>query len=378
MSTAAAEQPLDRRTTERGATDTGPTKTGDAEVFLERVCGILDSGAVAIMLSVGHRTGLFDVMAGMPPSSSAAIADQAGLAERYVREWLAALVMADIVHHDPIERTYHLPSAHAACLTREAPLGNMAFFGEHIALLGQVRDRVLECFRSGGGTRYEDYPCFHQLMAEDSGQTVVAQLFETILPLVPGLTERLETGIRVMDAGCGRGLAMLALARRYPRSSFVGYDLGSDAIEYARQEALSQGLTGIRFEQRDLSGYDEEERYDLITSFDAVHDQKDPQALLHSFYRALKPGGHYLMQDVGASADLENNRDFPLAALFYTVSCFHCMPVSLGQGGLGLGTMWGWETALSMLRSAGFADIQLHRLPHDPTNVWFVSHKRGD
>lgn len=109
-----------------------------------------------------------------------------------------------------------------------------------------------------------------------------------------------------------------------------------------------------------------------------MHDQKDPQALLHSFYRALKPGGHYLMQDVGASADLENNRDFPLAALFYTVSCFHCMPVSLGQGGLGLGTMWGWETALSMLRSAGFADIQLHRLPHDPTNVWFVSHKRGD
>lgn len=367
MSTVAAEQPIDR----------GTAETGAAEVFAERVCGILDGGAVAIMLSVGHRTGLFDVMAGMPPSSSAAIAAKASLAERYVREWLAVLVMADIVRYDPGERTYHLPSTHAACLTRDAPLGNMAFFGEHIALLGQVRDHVLECFSSGGGTRYEDYPCFHQLMAEDSGQTVVVQLFDIILPLVADLSERLEKGVEVMDAGCGRGLALLAMARRYPGSSFTGYDLCRDAIEFGQHRATTEGLENIRFEQRDLSDYDEEERYDFITSFDAVHDQKDPQALLHSLYRALKPGGFYLMQDIGASANLENNRDFPLAAVFYAVSCFHCMPVSLGQGGLGLGTMWGWETAQSMLQFAGFSDIRLHRLPHDPTNVWFVSHKRA-
>src|SRR5699024_8789233 len=150
----------------------------------------------------------------------------------------------------------------------------MAFFGEHIALLGQVRDHVLECFSSGGGTRYEDYPCFHQLMAEDSGQTVVVQLFDIILPLVADLSERLGRGVGLLAAACGRGLALLAMARRYPGSSFAGYDLCRDAIEFGQQMATTEGLENIRFEQCDLSDYDEEERYDFITSFDAVQDQK--------------------------------------------------------------------------------------------------------
>lgn len=348
-----------------------------ADAFVERVGGILDGGAVAIMLSVGHRTSLFDSMAALPPASSQTIAERAGLAERYVREWLAVLVMADVVLYDPDSRTYRLPPEHAACLTTDAPLGNLSGFGQHIALLGQVQDRAIECFRTGGGTSYQDYPCFHQIMAEDSGQTVVAQLFDVILPLIPGLTQPMETGIAVMDAGCGRGLALLEMAKRYPRSFFTGYDLCLDAIEYAQRRAGEEGLSNIRYEQRDLSTYDEKERYDLITTFDAVHDQKDPQALLHALHAALKPGGIHLMQDIGASASLENNRDFPLAALLYAVSCFHCMPVSLGQGGVGLGTMWGWETAQSMLQRAGYADIQRHSLPHDPMNVWFVARKEA-
>lgn len=346
-----------------------------AEAFAQRVAGILDDGAVAVMLSVGHRTGLFDVMSRLPPSSSAEIAEAAGLAERYVREWLAVLVTGGLIVYDPATRTYALPLEHAASLTREAPLGNLALFGQHIALMGQVQDQILECFRSGEGTRYGDYPCFHQIMAEDSGQTVMAQLFDSILPLVPGLMERLEQGIDVLDAGCGRGAALLAMAARFPRSRFLGYDLGADAIAFAQREVEQGGLANIRFEQRDLSGYDERERFDLVTSFDAVHDQKDPQALINSLFNALRPGGVYLMQDIGASAHLEKNRDFPFAALLYAVSCFHCMPVSLGQGGLGLGTMWGWETAERMLDQAGFGQVARHSLPHDPVNVWFVSHK---
>jgi SAM-dependent methyltransferase len=116
-------------------------------------------------------------------------------------------------------------------------------------------------------------------------------------------------------------------------------------------------------------------RYDLVTSFDAVHDQKDPQGLIKSLFRALRPGGVYLMQDIGGSAQLENNLDFPMAAFLYTASCMHCMAVSLGQGGAGLGTMWGWETAEAMLRQAGFAEPQRTTFDHDPLNVWFVSRK---
>jgi SAM-dependent methyltransferase len=347
---------------------------GKAEAFAETVGGVLNSGAVALMLSIGHRTGLLDVMARLAPSSSREIAEAADLDERYVREWLAALVTGGVIQYDPGNRTYRLPPEHAACLTRNAPLGNLAVYAQFVAMAGAVQDTLLKCFETGEGTRYGDYPCFHQMMAEDSGQTVVAQLFESVLPLADGISDRLETGIDVMDAGCGSGYALIALAGRYPESRFTGYDLCADAIATAKRSAAA-GLDNIRFEARDLTDFDETERYDLITSFDAVHDQKHPQGLLKRLYRALKPGGVHLMQDIGGSAHLEKNIDFPMASFLYTVSCLHCMPVSLGQGGDGLGTMWGWETAEAMLSEAGFATTQRHVLPHDPMNVWFVSRK---
>lgn len=350
-----------------------PFEMSRAEAFAETVGDILNSGAVAAMMSVGHRLGLFDVMGELPPATSAAIASRAALNERYVREWLAVMVMGGVVTYEPDGATYALPGAHAACLTRNAPLGNLAVYAQAVAMIGQMQDRLLAKFETGEGLAYEDYPHFHEFMAEDSGQTVTAQLFDTILPLAEGLVARLETGIDVLDAGCARGTALLALAQRFPNSRFTGYDLCGDAIAFAAEAARTAGLGNLRFETRDLSGYDEKARFDFITSFDAVHDQKDPQALLNSLHGALKPGGIYLMQDIGGSARLENNTDFPMAALLYAISCMHCMPVSLGQGGLGLGTMWGWETAQAMLGNAGFRNVQRHVLPHDPMNVWFVA-----
>lgn len=346
-----------------------------AEAFAGRIGDVLDAGALAVMMSIGHRTRLFDVMADLPPSTSARIAARAGLAERYVREWLAVMVTGRIVGYDPRRRVYHLPAEHAACLTRGAPLGNFAVYAQHVAIMGAVQDRVLACFESGEGLAYGDYPCFHQIMAEDSGQTVTAGLFDCILPLTDGITDRLVWGIDVLDAGCGRGSALIAMAERYPSSRFVGYDLCPDAIEDATAAARAAGLGNVGFEARDLTGYDETERFDFITSFDAVHDQKDPQGLVRSLFGALKPGGVYLMQDIGGSASLENNMEFPMATLLYAVSCVHCTPISLGQGGAGLGTMWGWETAEKMLAAAGFRDVRRHVLPHDPMNVWFVARK---
>jgi SAM-dependent methyltransferase len=200
-------------------------------------------------------------------------------------------------------------------------------------------------------------------------------LFDAILPAVEGIDEHLTAGIDVMDAGCGRGSALLALAERYPASRFVGYDLCQDAIDFASRAARDAGLRNIRFECRDLTGYDERECFDFVTSFDAVHDQKDPQQLIRSLHAALRPGGIYLMQDIGGSAYLENNLDFPMASMLYAISCVHCTPISLGQGGAGLGTMWGWETAQAMLHEAGFTDVARTMLAHDPMNVWFVSRK---
>jgi SAM-dependent methyltransferase len=350
-----------------------PPDPAAAETFAEQVSTIINHGAIAVMISIGHRLGLFETLAGRVPSTSAEIAAEAGLAERYVREWLAVMVTGGILRYDAATSRYRLPAEHASCLVKGAPLGNIAVFAQHVALLGQMQDKALTLFETGEGTRYGDYPCFHQIMAEDSEMSVAAALTDHILPLVPGFDDRLGAGIDVLDAGCGRGLALIELARAFPRSRFVGMDLCEDAIGYARLAARNAGLTNVTFEARDLTGYCEPGRFDLITSFDAVHDQKDPAALVRGLKGSLKPGGVYLMQDIGGSARLENNLDFPMASLLYAVSCLHCTPVSLGQGGLGLGTMWGWETAEETLRDAGFASVERHVLPHDPLNVWFVS-----
>jgi len=347
----------------------------EAGAFVERMAETVNAAAVTVMVSVGHRTGLFDTMAQLPPSSSEQIAAAAELSERYVREWLAAMVTGGIVRYDVRRRTYNLPAEHAACLTRGAPLGNLAVAASAIAVLAGAHDRIVECFETGEGTRYEDYPCFHQMMAEDSGQTVVDQLFDVVLPLAPELPGRLAEGIDVLDAGCGSGRALIAMAARFPNSRFTGYDLCGEAIAAAQQAARAAGLKNVHFEQRDLTGFDETARYDLVTTFDAVHDQKDPKGLLKGLHGALRPGGIYLMQDIGGSAKLENNLDFPMAAFLYTASCMHCMAVSLGQGGEGLGTMWGWETAEAMLQEVGFAGPERTTFDHDPLNVWFVSRK---
>jgi SAM-dependent methyltransferase len=344
-----------------------------AEAFTETVGNIINSGAIAVMLSIGHRTGLFDTLAALPPSTSDYIAKAAGLSERYVREWLAVMVTGGIVTYDPTRQTYALPAEHAACLTRGAVLGNMAVYAQFVPMAGAVQEKILACFESGDGVGYGDYPCFHAIMAEDSAQTVVSQLLDTILPLAPGLQDRLEAGIDVLDAGCGSGKALIAMAKRYPESRFTGYDLSAEAIASAQRTADAEGLANVTFSVRDLTGFSQPDGFDLITSFDAIHDQKDPQGLVSGIHQSLRDGGVYLVQDIGGSAKLENNLDFPFAAFLYTASTVHCMPVSLAQGGAGLGTMWGWETAESMLKAAGFKAPERHILPHDPMNVWFVA-----
>ena len=215
-------------------------------------------------------------------------------------------------------------------------------------------------------------------MAEDSGQTVLSCLESHILPLVPGLSERLAAGIRVLDVGCGSGRAMNRLAGLYPNSHFTGMELSLEAIETARGEAAQQRLTNTAFIVRDVSDFDQTatpETFDLITTFDAIHDQSQPLRVLQGVYRTLKTDGLYLMQDIRASSHMHNNIGHPLGTLLYTVSTMHCMTVSLAQGGEGLGAMWGEEKTREYLQKAGFRSIETHRLDHDLQNNWYVVKK---
>ena len=344
-----------------------------AEAFAETLVETMNHAALALMTSIGHRTGLFDVLAGRAPSTSTEIAEAAGLDERYVREWLGAMATGGFLEVDERVARFSLPDAHAACLTRAATPNNLAALTQYVAQLGAVEDGIVTCFREGGGVPYEAFTRFHEIMAEDSGQTVLPVLVDTILPLVPGLVTRLGNGIAVLDVGCGRGRALVLLAEAFPRSRFVGYELSPDAVDHARRQAARRGLRNLRFEVRDATGMDDVHGFDLVTAFDAIHDQARPDVVLAAIRRALKPGGVFLMQDIRASTGVHGNLDHPIGPLLYTISCMHCMTVSLAQGGMGLGTVWGREMALEMLSEAGFTDVRVEDLPHDIQNSYYIA-----
>ncbi len=343
-----------------------------ADEFAEQLIDMLNQGAMALMTSIGHRTGLFDSMAGLPPSTSGEIAAKAGLNERYVREWLGAMVVGGMVDHQPDHSTYSLPAEHAAFLTRAAAPDNIAAFAQYIPLLGGVEDGIVKCFTEGGGIPYSGFPRFQEVMAEDSGQTVVPALLDRILPLVPGLKDKLASGIDVLDVGCGSGRAVLLMAKAFPNSRFKGYDLSEEGTAGAQQLADSRGLSNARFQVNDVVTLNEPAQYDFITAFDAIHDQAHPDRVLEGIAKALRPGGTYLMQDIRASSHLHKNMEHPVGPFLYTVSCMHCMTVSLAANGAGLGAMWGEEKAIEMLNAAGFSNVTVNQLEHDFQNSYYV------
>lgn len=349
-----------------------------AEAFAGRIVTALNDGALCLMMSIGHRTGLLDVLRGMPPATSEEIAKKAKLQERYVREWLGAMVCAGVVEVAPETVRYRLPPEHAACLSRAAAADNIAVFAQWIGVFAGVEDDVIECFKHGGGVPYEKYERFHAVMREDSGQSVLSSIESHILPLVPGLSDRLAAGIRVLDAGCGSGRILNHLAARFANSRFTGLDLSQEAIAFARAEAEEKKLKNTEFSARDLSDFDEtapSEQFDLITTFDAVHDQARPLRLLKGIRKALKPDGIYLMQDIKGSSHVYNNISHPLGTFLYAASCMHCMTVSLAQGGDGLGAMWGEEKTREYLERAGFRSVETRNLPHDVQNNWYIARK---
>lgn len=344
------------------------------EVFEKRLVSALNEAGMLLMLSLGHRLGLFEAMQDGRPVSSGELAAQTSLDERYVREWLGALTASRVLTMNPANHRYHLPPAHAGLLT-DSGEANMAVFTQYLPMMGQVEEDILSCFRHGGGVPYERFPRFHTIMAEDSGQTVLSALFEDILPLAPELPERLEKGITVLDVGCGSGKALIKMALRYPNSTFVGYDLSEKTITWARQVVQNNNLNNLNFEIRDLSDFDRtapQEEFDLITSFDAIHDQARPLNVLKGIRQALKDDGIYLAQDIHAHSDHHENIEHPIGAFLYALSIHHCMTVSLAQDGEGLGTMWGREKALEYMKTAGFRDIQVERLDHDIQNDYFI------
>ena len=328
------------------------------DAFAATMITHLNGAALALMTSLGHRTGLFDAMAELPPSTSRQIADAAGLNERYVREWLGAMVTGGVVEYDPAANTYRLPPEHAAFLTRAASPNNIAASMQWVAVLGAVEDEVAEAFRHGQGVPYSAYRRFHEVMAEESDQTIVAGLEAHILPLVPGLTRparsghrrarrRLRVGPGAADAGGavpGEPVRRLRLLR--------GGDRGAPSRGPAAQACATSASRSATW-----PGWTNRGAFDLVTAFDAIHDQADPAGVLRNIAPALRPGGVFLMQDIKASQPrlpaTRTCRSGRSSTRSRVCTACRCRWRAAGRGS---GAAWGKELALRMLAEAGFTD----------------------
>ncbi|MDJ0810448.1 MAG: class I SAM-dependent methyltransferase [Desulfobacterales bacterium] len=356
--------------------------------FAAKMTDVLNYGALNLAMGIGYRLELFDGMDALGrPASLDAIAARAGLAPRYVKEWLGVMVSAGVVEISRDaegEALYFLPPEHGDLTTRRAGSDNLGVYTQEIPLLIQCAlEAVVQGFKTGQGVPYANYPRFQRFMGELADAKHQQVLVDIFLPSVGdgALLRQLEKGIRVCDLGCAEGLVLILMAEAFPRSDFTGIDISAEALEKARAEAARRHLGNIRFVHRDAASLanaaDLTACFDYVTAFDAIHDQTHPLAALKGVHALLKPGGAFSMVDIAAGSRIEDNRDHPMGPFLYTVSLMHCLPVGLVDGGTGLGMMWGRERAIDLLREAGFEDVQVMPIPHDVFNLHYYCHKQG-
>jgi SAM-dependent methyltransferase len=348
--------------------------TARAEAFGQRVLATVNGGMLTLGISLGHRTGLYDAMAELGPATSAQIADEARVQERYVREWLAGQLAGGIVEHDPGAATWRLPPEHALSLTRAAGASNVAFMATGLSRFAELEDDVLAAFRDGGGVPWSRMERLQAWQSELS-YGYYHQALDAVLRFDPDLVGRLREGIDVLDVGCGHGHAALRIADAYPASRVVGYDRAPASIAAARREAERLALRNVAFEERDAAALDLD-AWDLVLALDVIHDLARPYETLEAIHGALRAGGGLLLAEHALSEQPEHNLGHPLAATFYTVSLFHCLSGSLSEHGEGLGIAWGDAPIRRALADAGFVEPERHALDGDPFNVYYVARKR--
>jgi 2-polyprenyl-3-methyl-5-hydroxy-6-metoxy-1,4-benzoquinol methylase len=338
------------------------------EAFGGKVLNDASAATMAILAALGDRLGLFKDLStkGSATSTEFAIRNRIGM--RYAKEWLAAMACAGYLRYEPAGKRFELPPEHAPVLAQEnGPL----FFGGVFQMLPPLVaafDRLAEAFRSGGGVPQSVFDeDLWEGMERFSAVWVENTLVPQWLPAMPEVQKKLRAGVEVADVGCGRGRALIKLAQSFPRSRYDGYDSLGHAIALARKNARVTGVADrVRFEWRDAAeGLPA--RYDIITTFDVIHDAARPGTLLRRIREALEPGGIYVCLEANCSERLEENTG-PLGAMLYGFSVLYCVTTSLAAGGEGLGAMGLPERKLRELcAEAGFASVR--RVPlEDPFN----------
>jgi SAM-dependent methyltransferase len=341
------------------------------EGFVGKVLGDTTGLTNTVLAWMGDELGLWKDLAAKGGATSPELAVRTGLAERPVREWASAMAAAGYLDYAPTTKTFSLAPEHVPVLAQEA--GPMFFGGVHQEFVGLLRplDRIVESFHTGRGVPQSAYP----ESAFDGMDRFTAGWFENLLlpvwiPAIEGLEARLREGATVADVGCGRGRALIKMAKAFPDSRYVGYDVYGPNIERARANAQQAGVEDrVKFIEMDATE-PLNEKFDLVTTFDVVHDAAHPVELVRSARRALRDDGVYLCLDINCSAKLEENTG-PISSLFYGCSVLYCMSVSLAHGGAALGTCGLHAHKIEEIgKTAGFGRIRKVPLDNPFNNLY--------
>jgi SAM-dependent methyltransferase len=329
------------------------------EAFIERIVGEIGAAVNVPLTVIGARLGLYAAMADAQPVTPVELAARTRTHERYVREWLAAQAAGGYVVYDPETGTYTLPLEHAAVLADESSLVNQIGMFQTASAVVHAQDHMAERFRNGDGLGWHEHhhDLFHGTDAV-FGVAYRAFLVQEWIPALTGVEEKLRAGATVADVGCGYGTATVLLAEAFPQSEFVGFDYHVESIERARANAAAAGVEDrVRFEVASATAFPGS-GYDLIASFDSLHDLGDPAACARHVRSALADDGSWLIVEPSAGDRVEENLH-PLGRIRYAISTLVCTPGSLSQEGrAGLGTLAGEAKLAEAIRAGGFRQVR--------------------
>jgi len=324
----------------------------------------------AALVVMGDKLGLYRALAGNGGLTPAELAERTGTAERYVREWLNAQAAGGYVEYDPDSGRYTLPPEQTVALTdSSSPAYLPGFF--QIAL-GSVIDspKILDVARSGAGFGWHEHVHdVHEGCERFFRPGYNAHLVGEWLPALEGVVEKLERGARVADVGCGHGASTILMAQAFPNSTFVGSDYHADSIETARARAQEAGVADrVQFVVEPAAAY-AGSGYDLVTTFDCLHDMGDPVGASRHVLGTLKPDGTWMIVEPYAGDRVEDNLN-PVGRAYYSFSTLLCTPASLSQEvGLALGAQAGEARIRDVVRAGGFT--RFRRAAETPFNLVF-------